>query len=224
VGVLVQQGLCRLAVQHRYAATGLQARLPADHGLFVGLKAGIDDRHARAELCYLDGAVFDCSVRLDHIDIATLRALLHRGGGNRQRVLASFDQQPDIDQFARPQPMLGIGEIGLEPYRAAGLDDLVVQHRELALVELGLIVFAVGQDGQRSFRHRLLDLREAGLGKGENHRDRLELGDHHQTVRIGRCTILPTSIRRIPVTPSIVTLSGCRLAVSAHTRSRPHPP
>ena len=33
--------------------------------------------------------------------------------------------------------MLRIGEIGLEPYRAAGLDDLVVEHRAVKVAQQG---------------------------------------------------------------------------------------
>jgi hypothetical protein len=54
------------------------------------------------------------------------------------------------------------------------------------LVELDLVVLAIGQDRELSLGHLLLDLRQISLGQGEDHRDRLELRHHDQAVGIGR--------------------------------------
>ena len=89
-------------------------------------------------------------------------------------------------ELAGPKHMRGVGKLGLELDGAGGLQDLVVDERELALVELDLVVLAIGEHRERPFGHLLLDFGQVGLRQREDHRDRLDLGDHHQTVRIRR--------------------------------------
>ena len=60
--------------------------------------------------------------------------------------------------------MSGVGKRRLEPHRAARLDDLVVDELERPLVELDLVVLAIGENRERALRHLLLDLRQIGLG------------------------------------------------------------
>ena len=101
-------------------------------------------------------------------------------------VMPGLEQQPRVDELARPEHMRRVGKIGLELDRAGGLQDLVVDERELALVELDLVVVAIGKDRERPLGHLLLDFREVGLRQGEDHRDRLDLGDHDEAVGVGR--------------------------------------
>ena len=52
--------------------------------------------------------------------------------------------------------------------------------------ELDLVVLAVGDDLQRPFAIRVLDHGQIRLRQGEQQRDRLDLGDDDETVRVGR--------------------------------------
>jgi len=61
-----------------------------------------------------------------------------------------------------------------------------VDQQELAFVELGLVVLAVGHDLDRSLGHLLLDFGECRLGQREDQRYGLDLREIHQPVRIGR--------------------------------------
>ena len=100
--------------------------------------------------------------------------------------MPGLEQQPCVDELARPEPMRRIGKIGLELDRAGGLQDLIVDEGELAFVELDLVVVAIGEDRQRPLGHLLLNLRQVGLRQREDHRDRLDLGDHDEAVGVGR--------------------------------------
>ena len=77
--------------------------------------------------------------------------------------MACVEEQPDIDELARPKPVGGVGELRLEPDRAGGLQDLVVHQGELALVELDRVVLAVGEHRERALRHLFLNFRQVGL-------------------------------------------------------------
>ena len=63
------------------------------------------------------------------------------------------EQQPRIDELARPQQMLRVGKLRLQPDRAGGLDDLVVDQVKRALIEL-LAVLTVDEDRERPLGQR----------------------------------------------------------------------
>ena len=73
-----------------------------------------------------------------------------------------IDEQPRVDEFARPEPARLVGKIRLELDRAGGLQDLVVDEAEHALIQLDRVVLAVGEDRERrlGFLLLLLDLRQ----------------------------------------------------------------
>ena len=72
------------------------------------------------------------------------------------------DEQPCVDELARPQLARLVGKIGLELDRAGGLQDLVVDEAEHALIEQRRIVLIVGEDRERRLGRLLLllDLRQ----------------------------------------------------------------
>src|SRR5262249_62033740 len=106
---------------------------------------GIDQRLAVADLADSDRARLNRSVGSDNPDVGAFRPLLYRGRGDGQAIVARVELEPRIDQFARPQHPLGIGKARAQPDRAGGLDDLIVDEIELTLVELRLVVLAVGK-------------------------------------------------------------------------------
>jgi hypothetical protein len=82
--------------------------------------------------------------------------------------------------------VLRIGEARAQPYRAGALDNLIVDQVKLAFIKLGLVILAIGENRQRSFRHVLLDFQKVGLWKRKDQRDRLDLRHVDQTVGISR--------------------------------------
>ena len=112
-------------------------------------KSAIDQRLSVADLRDGDGAVLDRIVGLDHIGVNALLALLHHRGRDGQPVVPRFQQQSCIHQFTWPQPVRGVGKFGLDLDRAGGLQDFVVDEIDFALVELDLVVLAVGENRQR---------------------------------------------------------------------------
>ncbi len=79
------------------------------------------------------------------------------------------------------------GECRLQLERAGLRVDLVVDHRQRALGELGPAVAGKGIDRQSpAFRELLGHLHPIFLGKREHHRDRLELGDHDDRLAVDR--------------------------------------
>ena len=65
------------------------------------------------------------------------------------------------------------------------LVDLVVDGQQLALRQFLFQIAIVGVNAQRARLHLLADRRQTVLGDVEDHRDRLQLRDHHQAVGIG---------------------------------------
>ena len=102
--------------------------------------------------------------------------------------MSRIQEQPHADELARPQPTMPVGKLRLELDRAGRLQDLVVDKRELALVQFDLAVLAVGENRERGFGLQLLllDLRQVGLRQREYHRDRLDLRGDHEAVGVGR--------------------------------------
>src|SRR5580704_19610406 len=105
---------------------GLQFVLSVDYDLLVRLEAGIDQRLSVADLRDLDWAEFHGAVRIDDISVGSVRTLLHDRCGNGQAVMPCIEEQPRVDEFARPEPMRLVGKIRLELDRASRLQDLVI--------------------------------------------------------------------------------------------------
>src|ERR1700682_695286 len=171
-------------MQQRDAGTGLQLVLSVDHDLLVGLEAGIDERLAVADLRDLDRADCHGAAGIDHIRVGALRALLDDRCGTGQAVMPCVEEQPRVDELARPQPMRLVGKICFELDRAGGLYDLVADEAEYAFIQLDRIVLAVGEnrEGRLGLLLLLLNLRQNGLREREYQRNRLELRDDYDAV------------------------------------------
>ena len=92
----------------------LQLVLSVDHDLLVGLEPGVDQRLAVADLRDLDRPRFDRAVGIDDIGVGSVRTLLHNRRRNGQAVMPGIDEQPRVDELARPQPVRLVGKIRLE--------------------------------------------------------------------------------------------------------------
>src|SRR5258707_8972725 len=187
-GVLCGCFLCRLAVQERDMRPRLQLVLSVDHDLLVGLEPGIDQRLAVTDLRDLDRADRDSAVRIDDVSVRSFRPLLHDRCWNGQAVMPRLDEQPRVDKLARPEPVRLVVTIRLELDRTGGLEDLVVDQAEHALIQLDRIVLVVGENRERrlGFLLLLLDLWQARLRQREDQRNRMELRDDDETVGIRR--------------------------------------
>src|SRR5712675_1869960 len=104
-----------------------------------------------------------------------------------------LDEQPRVDKLARPEPVRLVVKIRLELDRTGGLEDLVVDQAEHALIQLDRIVLVVGENRERrlDFLLLLLDLWQARLGQREDQRNRMELRDDDETVGIRRADDVP---------------------------------
>src|SRR6185295_14226808 len=169
-----------LAVQDDDPRAGLELVLAVDHDLLVGLEARVDERLPIADLSDAHRPDLGRVVGLDHVSVGPFLALLHNRGRHGQAVAPGLEQQPRIDELARPKAVHLVGEVCLELDRTGGLDDLVVDETQRSLVELYAVVLVVGDNGQRTFGLDLmiLNLRQDLLRKREDQRNRLDLRDY----------------------------------------------
>ena len=165
---------------------GLQLVLSVDYDLFVGREAGIDERLTVGNLRDFDRADCHGAVGVDDIGVGPFRTLLHDRCGHGQAVMPDINEQPRIDELAGPEQVRFVVKVRLELDRARGLQDLVVDEAELTLIQLGRVVLIVGENRERgfSFLLMLLDLREARFRKGKYQRNRMELRDDDEAVRV----------------------------------------
>jgi hypothetical protein len=109
---------------------GPQLVLAVDHHALAGRQALIDHRQAVLDLRHPDLGDPRALVVAHGVDVGALRAALHGGGRHRERAPAHAQHQPGIDVLAGPQGVPRVAELRLEPDRAGGVVDLVVQQRE----------------------------------------------------------------------------------------------
>src|ERR1700731_309341 len=128
--------LGRASVQDCDMDAGLQLVLSVDDDLLVGLEAGVYERLALADLRDLNRADRHGAVRIDHVCVGSLRALQDDRCGNGQAVMPPVEEQTCVDELTRPQQMLLVRKLGSQPDGARGLDDLVVDQVQRALIEL----------------------------------------------------------------------------------------
>src|SRR6202043_53023 len=95
---------------------------------------------------------------------------------------------PRVDELARPELVRLVVKVRLELNRAGGLQDLVVDEAEQALIQFDRIILVVGENRERrlGFLLLLLDLRQARLRQSEYQRNRMELRDDDEAVGIRR--------------------------------------
>ncbi len=152
-------------MQHRDTRARLQLVLSVDHDLLIGLEPGINERLAAADLRNLDRPALDRVVGIDDVHVSSARTLLYSRCSDGQAVVPCIDEQPRVDELARPEPTRLVRKIRFELDRAGCLQDLVVDEAEHALIQQGRIVLAVGENSERvlGFLLLLLDLRQIRL-------------------------------------------------------------
>src|SRR5712671_2271718 len=180
-------------MQQRDMGARLQLVLSVDHDLLVALEAGINESLAIADLRDLDWADGHGAVWIDDVGVGSFRALLHDRGGYGQAVMPRIQEQPRVDELARPEPLRLVGKIRLELDRAGRLQDLVVDEAKRAFIQLDRIVLAVGENRERPLGLflLLLNLRQIRLREREYQRDRLDLSDDHEPIRVRGVNDIP---------------------------------
>ncbi len=133
--------------------------MPADNHLLAGLQAALHYSHVVQRRTADDGPVLGRVIRLDKPGKQPLRVPLHSRRRDGHRVLQRLDQHAGMDEFARPQALILVGKRGLEPDRARGLVDLVVDQKQLALAELVSVVLIERRDLHLALCHGVLHRR-----------------------------------------------------------------
>ena len=164
-----------------------------------------------ADLRDLERADRDRAVGFDDIGIGAVRTLLHDRGGDGQAVMPGRRASSRaLTEFTRPQPCGLVGKGCLELDRAGGLQNLVVDQREYALVPARSY-----RPGYRRGREAASwSLAAAGGSAAAPPSGRVKISEMGSScvtttrplVVVG-LMMLPTSIWRIPTTPSIGEVS-----------------
>src|SRR5690348_3006960 len=110
----------------------VEAVLAVDDDLLAGGEALADGGDAVLDFRDLDVADLDGHVRLDDEEIFAIGAALQRTRGDGDGILVDADDEPRVDELARPQRLVGVVERALEADRAGRRVDLVVDEGELA--------------------------------------------------------------------------------------------
>ena len=99
-------------------------------------------------------------------------------------MLQRTQQQAYIDKLAWPQRVIFVLKGRLQADCSCALIDLVVDESQRAFPEQLMISAPFRNDLERSVGHFPRDVRKLPVRQAKHRRDRLELGDHHQSVRI----------------------------------------
>ena len=106
--------LGRFALQDADRGSGLQPVLSVNDDLLVRLQSGVDERLAVADLRNFHVTQDRASLPIDDVSKRSLCTLLHHRCRYGQPIMPRVDEQPHIDQFARPKPVIRVGKFGLE--------------------------------------------------------------------------------------------------------------
>ncbi len=124
---------------------------------------------------------------IEAIDEAALVAALDGRARHRHDLGQGVEQQTDIDELVGEKRVVAVGEFGPDLDGAGGRVDLVVGGKQ-ATVRQSVLLLAVPGLDRDGLTHRepAVDGGEIRLRHGEQHRNRLQLGDAGQTVDIAR--------------------------------------
>src|SRR5277367_4495081 len=147
--------------------------------------AGIHTLHGgRAAVGGADGYGLDRGGLIGFHDIneRALGIALNRRSGHQGGVRLRIHQEPRVHKLIREQRSIGIRKNRLQFYGASAGVNLIVQSQQLAGSQLGLLVtIECVHRHFVSLAQLFLDLRQIIFGDAENHGDRLQLGDYHQS-------------------------------------------
>jgi hypothetical protein len=155
------------------------------HHQFSRVESGRNCREAGLRGIDRDHAHLHGLVRFDHVHVRARRAALHAGGRNQHRVVLRFDQQLRVDELVGKQRVVLVGKLRLQLHRAGALIDFIVEGQQRAGAELVLEAAVVHIDRKVGVRlDRGRHARQVVFRDTEDHGDRLQLRDHHQSLRV----------------------------------------
>ena len=121
----------------------------------------------------------------DGPDEQAIGSALDGARGNDDGVAAGVEQHVRVDELARPQLLVVVGEHRLELDGGGGLVDDVVDQEELAGGERTAVVLIVGDHLHRTARHGVADVVEGARRQGEQ-----DGGGSRQHQRRERCLVV----------------------------------
>ena len=169
-----------------------QAIRAVDHDLVPDGQPLGDDGPRRVGRASDDLADRYGAVVLDDIDEAAHRAELDRGVGNDDGAGHGVDEQANVDELARKECVVRIGESRAQLERAGRRVDLIVERRQRPrrqFVDIGSIEDGYRQSGARIEATR--DTRQIVFRGREHDADRVELGNHDEARRIRSLHVVP---------------------------------
>ena len=139
------------------------------HDALTAAEARGDDGHILVGGADLDRTRLRQVVGGDGPDEQTVGSALDGARGNDNSGATGVEQHMRIDELARPEFLVVVGEYGLELDGGGGLIDDVVDQEELAGGERAAIVLVVGDHLHRTARHGVADIVEGARRQGEQH-------------------------------------------------------
>ena len=86
------------------------------------------------------------SLPIDDVSKRSLCTLLHHRCRYGQPIMPRVDEQPHIDQFARPKPVIRVGKFGLEADRPCRLQNLVIDELQRPLTQFEPVILTVSDN------------------------------------------------------------------------------
>ena len=90
----------------------------------------------------------------------------------------------NIHELVRPEHVVPVIELSLEPARPGGLINLVINREQAPRCQLGLVVTAVSLRRKYSFMHVAGNRGKLIFGQRKNYGNRLELRDYQHGIRV----------------------------------------
>src|SRR5215467_923909 len=176
-----------LPVTRRYldARSGAQLVLSIENDLVVRHQATLDERHPFTAVADLDGALLNRLIGLDDVSKCSVRSALDDLRRYGQDVPTNPEQKAGVHELPGPKRVVRIVEFGLEPDRSRRCINLVVDEGNNTLSKPRRPVAVIGEDLEWPLRHLPGDLAKRVLWQPEHHRNRLNLRDNDQSVRVG---------------------------------------
>jgi len=159
----------------------LQAIGAVDHHFVAGLQTAEHLNALALGDADLNGTGSDGVVGLDEINEGALFSALNGRRRNHQHIVQRGEQHPHVDELAGEKDVILVLERGPELDRARGGIHDVVDGLQRAAGQLGRDRPVEGIDWNRLARlHLFDDVGDVVLGQGEDDRDGMQLGQHHQ--------------------------------------------
>ena len=155
------------------------------HDLLPRINSGVNHGTKAFSKRDLDRPLFYGLVLFQRVNVGTLCASLHRRGRNRNGILARVDLQACVHKLIRIQGIITIIKDCLQAKCSRIGIDLIVDRFQATVRDLLRVVAIPSLYLQPAAPHVLSHHWQVVLGQGEEDRNRLQLSNHQQSIRIG---------------------------------------